>query len=89
MSLLQKDLFLIKNWPEGAVVFDRRFGDTHALNLVTSRVFELLRADPQLNFESIPPHLQAEFSELASDELRSQISHGFDQLLACGLIERA
>lgn len=31
--------FQVRQWPDGSVVFDRQFGDTHALDPVISSIF--------------------------------------------------
>lgn len=38
--------FLVKQWPEGAVVFDCHLGHTHALNATATRLFLAVCADP-------------------------------------------
>lgn len=38
--------FLLREWDDGCVIFDRRFGNTHALNSVTAEVFKALLASP-------------------------------------------
>ena len=38
--------FLLREWDDGCVIFDRRFGNTHALNSVTAEVFNALLAAP-------------------------------------------
>lgn len=35
----EKDRFLIKHWADGSVVFDRQFGDTHAIDPAASSIF--------------------------------------------------
>ena len=35
-----------RTWDDGAVVFDRRLGHTHALNPITATVLQLMSADP-------------------------------------------
>ena len=37
--------FQVKQWPDGSVVFDRQFGDTHALDPVVSSIFIALVRD--------------------------------------------
>lgn len=36
--------FLLRDWDDGCVVFDRRFGNTHALDSATAEVFMALLA---------------------------------------------
>ena len=38
--------FLLREWADGCVVFDRRFGNTHALDSDTAEVFTALLAAP-------------------------------------------
>lgn len=46
MSRASSPSWSIRTWNDGAVVFDRRLGHTHALNPVTATVLQLMSANP-------------------------------------------
>lgn len=68
-----KGRFLFREWPEGTVVFDRRFGNTHALDRLNA---DVLRSE--LALDGARHHTE--------DEARAQARR---QLQALGLIEQA
>lgn len=79
--------FLIRNWPDGAVVFDRRFGDTHSLNRLTAAVFQLTQGAQVNSLEEITARLVDEFAEHVGPDPSSAVNLAFEQLVSCRLIQ--
>lgn len=79
--------FLIRHWPDGVVVFDRRFGDTHALNHLTASVFQLALRDQAGGLEDIAARLAGEFPAYASADFSLAVGLAFEQLVSRRLIQ--
>ncbi|MCV2353138.1 HPr-rel-A system PqqD family peptide chaperone [Paucibacter sp. B2R-40] len=79
--------FLISEWADGCTVYDRRYGDTHALNHLTAAVFRLALAAPGSCRATIAAQLAEEFSALNSPEWISTIDLALEQLVNSRLIQ--
>ena len=68
-----------RDWNDGAVVFDRLTGDTHALDPLSVELCHLApaeRANADLATQSIATHL----NEVLDDNLRNAVKAAFDRL---------
>jgi hypothetical protein len=82
MRTAPAERFLVRRWPEGQVVFDRRFGDTHAMDSVTGLVFNALLADPGQHAVALAGLL----TELPAMERLSRANSALTQLQQLGLV---
>ncbi|MBT9492405.1 MAG: HPr-rel-A system PqqD family peptide chaperone [Paucibacter sp.] len=78
---------MISNWDDGCTIYDRRYGDTHALNALTAAVFGLLLAEPDIDLPSVSAQLAAEFPELLEPELSNTVAAAYQQLVSCRLVQ--
>lgn len=75
--IVKDSRFLVKQWLDGSVVFDRQFGDTHALDPAAAVVF--------LSFmkgEREPVALMAALSPLYPDATIQDMTSRLDGLIA-------
>ena len=79
--------FLILNWDDGCTVYDRRYGDTHALNSLTAAVFRMELAEPDGDFTRMAAQLAVEFPEPAGLELSNAVELAYQQLVSCRLVQ--
>ena len=77
MQQQASERFLLREWDDGCVIFDRRFGNTHALNSVTAEVFKALLAAPGDD----PKHVLARLNP-GSQGVDPQWHETIDQALA-------
>ena len=79
--------FLLRDWDDGCVVFDRRFGNTHALNSITAEVFKALLAAP----DEAPHQVVARLSDGSQGQAphrRETLDQALEQLAAYQLTAR-
>jgi hypothetical protein len=53
LSIASIGPYRVRSWPEGAVVFDVRLGDTHALNGALAAVFQAFHGHAALSREAL------------------------------------
>ncbi|MCB2005024.1 MAG: HPr-rel-A system PqqD family peptide chaperone [Rhodoferax sp.] len=77
--------FLVRQWADGCVIFDRQSGNTHALDPMTFAVLEAIQAsdnDPA----SVNAACHSYFPQSSADELDSIARECCERLEKCGLI---
>jgi PqqD family protein of HPr-rel-A system len=78
--------FLVRQWPDGWVVFDRQSGDTHALAPAAAAVLLSLEKGAR----DRPPLVQALspfYPEASQQEMDSRLDDLLEQLTTLGLVE--
>lgn len=76
--------FLWRCWADGAVIFDRQYGNTHGLNRLTAEVFRVWLEAPSLDHPAICQRLAADFAEIV--DLPLAVAQARAQLEAHGLL---
>lgn len=79
-------LFLVLEWPDGAAVFDRSTGDTHALEPVSAFLMRNLSPGEPLS-ESVTDQCAKVLSEPLTTDFRERVRHAFAALADKGLIQ--
>lgn len=77
--------FLVRQWADGSVVFDRQNGNTHALDPLTFDVLEALK-DGDNDRASVNAVCHSHFPLSSADELDSIARECCERLEKCGLI---
>jgi PqqD family protein of HPr-rel-A system len=79
------DRFLVRQWQDGCVVFDRNTGNTHALDLLTFAMLEAVdRHDKDKDAMITACH--SYFPLSSANELESMVQACYERLEKCGLI---
>lgn len=79
--------FLIQIWPEGSVVFDRHFGNTHAMDEFTSAVFGQLNEHPDVDQTQLCQRLSPQWDRPGM-EITLAVEQALQHLSAHGLIRK-
>lgn len=77
--------FLVRQWADGCVIFDRLSGNTHALDLLTFDVLEALQ-DGDNGRASVNAACHSHFPQSSADELDCIARECCERLEKCGLI---
>jgi PqqD family protein of HPr-rel-A system len=78
--------FLVKHWHDGAVVFDRQFGDTHALDPATSAVFVSLQ-DGDASRSTLIENISSYYPESSIQELETRVDELLEHLKRLDLVK--
>lgn len=63
----------MREWADGAVVYSHHYGQTHALDLLTSVVLRSLSVEPSASPQALLTILEGHFPDLASQTLLQDI----------------
>jgi PqqD family protein of HPr-rel-A system len=82
-------LFSVKCWPDGALVYDRETGDTHALTSVAGALLAVVQEAEAISQRSLLVRLAPVFPELGEAELLRQLLEAAQVLRDRGLWDRS
>ena len=80
--------FAHRLWPDGAALFDRNTGDTHALDPFSFAVLEAA-GTAGLDMDALAAMLHASFPDLPDDDLRVEISRIVADMAELGILPKS
>lgn len=84
--MVKADRFLVKQWLDGSAVFDRQFGDTHALDAAAAAIFLSLKKGEREQAALIAT-LSPFYPEATQQDMTSRLDSLLEQLTKLGLVE--
>ncbi len=79
--------FAWRDWAEGSVVFDRRLGHTHSLNLQTALVLRTMLAEPHATASELHAFIGQQLPDNTSHaQIASAVDEAREHLSAHGLV---
>lgn len=84
--MVEAGRFLFRQWRDGTVVFDRQFGDTHALDPTAAAVFMALEKET-CERSALITALSPFYPEASQQDLASRLDGLFEQLTTLGIVK--
>lgn len=81
----ESDRFLVRHWLDGSVVFDRQFGDTHALDPAASAIFLALE-NGERGRSTLIAKLSSFYPESPDQDIQMRVDELLEHLERSGLV---
>lgn len=81
----ESDRFLVRHWLDGSVVFDRQFGDTHALDPAASAIFFALE-NGERGKSTLIAKISQFYPESPAQDIPSRVNELLEHLERLGLV---
>jgi len=78
--------YLVHEWRDGCVVFDRATGDTHALDVIAGEVFRA-SLEGQAALDLVENIVRSTFPDIATPELDARLRAARERLAQAGLFD--
>lgn len=78
--------FLVRSWADGSIVFDRRFGDTHALDPTVAAIFSVVESGNTC-FSGLMEAIKLQGPNTALNESENRVRSALDHLKRLGLVD--
>lgn len=84
--MIDGNRYLVRSWTDGCIVFDRKFGDTHALDPTVAAIFSAVESGNTC-FSGLKEAIKLQGPNTALNELENRVRSALDHLKRLGLVD--